>query len=44
VGTLIAHPLRAVAVPPGKRTVRFTFHPLSGALTQLWDKASVRWR
>jgi hypothetical protein len=35
---------RAVAVPPGKRTVRFTFHPLSGALTQLWDKASVRWR
>jgi uncharacterized membrane protein YfhO len=26
---------RAVVVPPGKHVVRFTFHPLTGALAEL---------
>ena len=33
---------RGVAVPPGRHVVRFTFHPLSGALAQLREKLSGR--
>ena len=29
---------RAVAVPPGRHVVRFTFHPLAGAITELVGK------
>jgi hypothetical protein len=29
---------RAVQVPPGKRTVRFTFEPFRGAWKELKDK------
>jgi len=29
---------RAVAIPPGKHTVRFTFHPFSGALAEIAAK------
>jgi hypothetical protein len=35
---------RGVAVPRGKHVVRFTFHPFTGALTQLWKKFSAAWR
>ncbi len=35
---------RAVAVPPGKHIVRFTFHPIEGALAQLRQKISALWR
>ena len=33
---------RAVAVPHGKHTVRFTFNPISGAFAQLWEKLTGR--
>jgi hypothetical protein len=29
---------RAVVVPPGKHTVRFTFHPVAGAISEWRDK------
>ncbi|MFL5073487.1 MAG: hypothetical protein ACJ8D9_28240, partial [Xanthobacteraceae bacterium] len=29
---------RAVVVPPGTHTVRFTFHPFAGALKEIADK------
>jgi uncharacterized membrane protein YfhO len=29
---------RAVEVPPGKYTVRFSFEPLRGAWRELWEK------
>jgi hypothetical protein len=29
---------RAVAVPPGKHVVRFTFHPFAGAVAELAEK------
>lgn len=35
---------RGVAVPPGKHTVRFTFHPVGGALAQFWETVSARLR
>ena len=34
---------RAVAVPPGKHIVRFTFDPVGGALAQLRDNVSALW-
>jgi hypothetical protein len=33
---------RAVLVPPGKHVVRFTFHPVAGALSELRDKLGGR--
>jgi hypothetical protein len=33
---------RAVVVPPGKHVVRFTFHPVAGALSELRDKLGGR--
>jgi len=33
---------RAVAVPPGVHTVRFTFHPFAGALAEIGDKLHAR--
>jgi hypothetical protein len=33
---------RAVAVPPGKHTVRFSFHPFAGAFAQLGDMLGGR--
>jgi hypothetical protein len=35
---------RAVAVPAGRHTVRFTFHPFTGALAQLRETFSAAWR
>ena len=35
---------RAVVVPPGIHTVRFTFHPFSGAIAELKDLVSARRR
>jgi hypothetical protein len=35
---------RAVVVPPGRHVVTFTFHPFAGALAQLREKLSARWR
>jgi hypothetical protein len=32
---------RAVVVPPGKHTVRFTFHPFAGALAEIRQKLSA---
>ena len=32
---------RAVAVPPGKHTVRFKFHPFAGAFAELKDMLSA---
>jgi hypothetical protein len=31
---------RAVSVPPGRHMVRFTFHPLAGAFTEITEKLS----
>jgi uncharacterized membrane protein YfhO len=33
---------RAVVVPAGKHTVRFTFHPFAGAFAELWERISGR--
>jgi hypothetical protein len=32
---------RAVVVPPGRHSVRFTFHPFSGALAELWSELTA---
>ena len=32
---------RGVAVPPGKHTVRFTFHPLAGAMAEIGERLSA---
>jgi hypothetical protein len=34
---------RAVAVPPGKHVVRFTFHPFAGAVAELKARFGARW-
>ncbi|TMJ31654.1 MAG: YfhO family protein [Alphaproteobacteria bacterium] len=33
---------RAVAVPPGRHVVRFSFHPIAGVLAELAAKLSMR--
>jgi hypothetical protein len=35
---------RAVAVPPGKHTVRFSFHPLAGAIAEMRERLRMRGR
>jgi hypothetical protein len=34
---------RAVAVPPGKHVVRFTFHPFAGAVAELKARFGAKW-